>query len=223
MSSYGAAEAHASPGPSAHAPRRRTPRRRFRRYYGSAAWLIFGLGIGGFFIAGVAIDRLGAWDHEVPLQEDTALSFPRSSERWIWVPEEHVDDIVCTGTDRSGANLPMRPALGYDHDDYSSAFRFPTGDGTVTLRCDAAPSPASAGWTPTGAETVRVAEPVDRSRDVPFLQAAFIVMLGGPALGVVMFAGTLLAQIGTGVARLVAWVRRRRARRLRATTQAGPR
>jgi len=207
--------------PTSQPARRRRPARprRFRRYYRSAAWLVFGLGIGGFFVAGVAIDRLGAWDHELPLQVDTVLSFPRSEERWIWLPENHMGDIVCTGTDGGGANLPMRPALGYDHDDFASAFRFPTGDGSVTLRCDAAPSPATTGWTPTG-ETVRVAEPVDRSRDVPFLQAAFIVTLGGPAFGVVLFVGTLLAQIVNGVASVVAKLRRRRADRRQSELEA---
>lgn len=176
---------------------------------------MLGVGIGGFVLAGLALDRLGEWDHEVRLQEDVQLSFPGSTERWIWLPEARTGDIVCTGTDGAGANLPMRPALGYDHDGYSSAFRFPTGDGSVILRCDAAPSPATAGWTPSGAETVRVAEPVDRARDVPFLQAALVVTLGGPALGVLVLVGTLLTHIGTKLAGVVDRRRRERKRQRR--------
>ncbi|MCK6209825.1 hypothetical protein KZX45_04625 [Georgenia sp. EYE_87] len=170
-------------------PRRR---RSFRPFYTLAAWLVLGLGVGGAFLVGLAVDRLGAWDHQVALLEDAELTFPRSQERWIWLPEERLGDIACMGTDGSGADLPMRPALGYDHDGYASAFRFPTGDGAVTLRCDGAPSPATSGWTPSGTESVRVAEPVDRAGDLPFLQATFILTLGGPALGLVVLAGTLV-------------------------------
>nr|KEP23166.1 hypothetical protein DA06_11485 [Georgenia sp. SUBG003] len=180
--------------------------------------MVLGLGIGGIFLVGVAVDRLGAWNHEVPLQDDAELSFPRSAERWIWLPEDRTGDIVCTGTDGGGADLPMRPALGYDHDDYASAFRFPTGDGEVTLRCDPAPSP-TVGWTPSGTETVRVAEPVDRVRDVPLLQAAFVVTIGGPALGVLVLVGTLLAHIVAGVERIA----RRRAKRRERGPAAVPR
>jgi len=187
---------------AALAPARgRTPgrRRNFRPFYKLAAWLVLGLGIGGAFLVGVAVDRLGAWDHEVRVQEETELSFPPVQERWIWLPEERMGDIVCTATDGTGADLPMRPALGYDHDDFASAFRFPTGDGDVTLRCDGAPSPATAGWAPSGIETVRVAEPVDRGADLPFLQATLVLTMGGPALGVLVLIGTLLTQVVTAV------------------------
>ncbi|WP_345039464.1 hypothetical protein [Georgenia daeguensis] len=175
------------------------PRRNFRRFYKLAAWLVLGLGIGGAFLVGVAVDRLGAWDHEVHLQEETELTFPAVQERWIWLPEERMGDIVCTATDGTGADLPMRPALGYDHDDYASAFRFPTGDGDVTLRCEGAPSPATSGWAPSGIETVRVAEPVDRAADLPFLQATLVLTMGGSALGVLVLVGTLVTQVVTAV------------------------
>jgi hypothetical protein len=160
---------------------------------------VLGLGIGGAFLVGVAVDRLGEWDHQVALLEDAELTFPRSQERWIWLPEGRTGDIVCTGTDGTGADLPMRPALGYDHDGYVSAFRFPTGDGAVTLRCHGAPSPATPGWSPSGTESVRVSEPVDRAADVPFLQATLILTMGGPALGVLVLVGTLLTHAVTKV------------------------
>lgn len=174
---------------------------RFRRYYGRGLTFLLGLGIGGSFLTGVALDRLGEWDHAVPLETDTRLAFPPAQERWIWLPEERTGDLVCAATDGAGANLPMRPALGYDHDDYSSAFRFPTGDGDVTLRCGPAPAPATPGWTPTGVEQVRVAEPVDRAEDLPFLQAALVLTVGGAGLGLLVLVGTALTQLVTAVAR----------------------
>jgi hypothetical protein len=170
---------------------------------------VLGLGVGGAFLVGLAVDRLGAWDHQVALLEDAALTVPRSQERWIWLPEARLGDIACTGTDGTGADLPMRPALGYDHDGYVSAFRFPTGDGDVILRCDPVSSPATPGWTPSGTETVRVAEPVDRAGDLPFLQATLILTLGGPGLGVLVLVGTLLTH---AVTKARDAVRRRRRR-----------
>ncbi|GAA4418135.1 hypothetical protein GCM10023169_07340 [Georgenia halophila] len=184
------------PAPRPSAPPTPRPRPRFRRYYGLAAMLVLGAGIAGAVLTVAAGEARTDWDVEISMQQQVTMDLPPAETRWIWAPESHVDDVACTATDSTGADLPMSAAPSQSHDDYESVFRFPTGNGAVTMTCDVTAEAASV-WQP-GSTTLWVGEPAP-SELMPFLQAAVLLLFGGPAVGVLVLVVTVLAQIGHAV------------------------
>jgi len=185
-------------------PEARTPPRvrpRYGRYHALAAVMFFGVGILGVMLFLAADSLATTWEAEVTMPEPTTLDLPAGQTRWVWVPEDHTEDVACTARDSDGADLRMSVAGGRTHEDYDPAFSFPTGSGTVTLTCDRAPDSADPGWQAQG-RTVWVGPPQEQTY-VPFLQTALLLFVGGPAIGVVVFVTALLVQIVRGVAALV--------------------
>lgn len=183
-------------GPDGGSPERlplpRVPLRRPRVLpaLGFALLMLFGAVVPIALAMSHVNDRYIGWEHQLPMEQANELTLPARSEAVVWSPERHAESTSCEATSSVGTALPMVPGTGQSHDDYVAAWRFPTGNGEVTLSCTVAED--GEGGAPTS--TVWLGEDPD-VHYLPALQTTLLLLGGALVMAAVVPVVVVLAQL----------------------------